>query len=198
MLDGTTSDWQAVRLRFPEVPRSTFFRLVEIARQQVEGSAVATDSPDALKKAQQKIRRTIDTDKVQRKIKVHLPTAPSPAVVADMAPGDRARTFDFMGYFHGVVKDAEMMRAKSVRRDDAGQEVLSNPVLMDLSIRRRLQIMETYMQSMEQLYNLEKIQELYRMVVEEVGKADPATQQAILARLRVLNNQRGLTTAAQF
>jgi hypothetical protein len=198
MVDGTSGDWHAVRLRFPEVPRSTFFRLVEVARKQIEGSAVASDSPEALKKAQKRIRRTIDTDKVQKRIKVHLPTAPSPAVVAGMDVRESARVFDFMAYFHAVVRDADMMRNKSVRAGEDGVETLANPMLMDLSIRRRLQVMETYMASMEQLYNLERIQELYKLVVEEVGKADPAVQQAILARLRELNNRRGLTMAAQF
>ena len=200
---GDSGDWQAVRLRFSDVPRSTFFRLVEVAKREIEGAAIRTDSPDALRRAQQKIRRNTDSPReLQRKMKAHLPQAPSPSVVAELAPEVRDRVFDFMAYFHGVVRDAELMRSKSVRREtdtETGEsrEVLANPMLMDNSIRRRLQIMETYLQSMDQLYNLEKIQELYRLVIDEVGKADPAVQQAILARLRVLNNQRGLTMAAQ-
>lgn len=196
MIDGS-GDWQAVRLRFPGVPRSTFFRLAEIARQQIEGAAVASDSPEALKRAQQKIRRTIETPSaLTAKVKMHLPAAPSPSVVAEMDPAERRQVFDFIAYFHGVVRDADLMRSKSVRVKD-GVEELANPMLMDLSIRRRLQVMETYMQSMEQLYNMEKIQELYRAVIDEVGKADPGVQQLILARLRALNNRVGLTVAAQ-
>jgi hypothetical protein len=82
---------------------------------------------------------------------------------------------------------------------DTGEvrQVLANPMLMDNSIRRRLQIMDTYLQSMDQLYNLERIQELYKLVIEEVGKADPAVQQQIMVRLRELNNRRGLTVSAQ-
>ncbi len=195
MVDGST-DWQVVRLRFAGVPRSTFFRLAEIARQQIEGAAAASDSPEALRNAQQRIRRNIDSPKtLQAKVKLHLPSAPSPSVVAEMDPAERRQVFDFMGYFQGVVRDADMMRNKAVREKD-GVEELANPMLMDLSVRRRLQIMETYMQSMEQLYNLEKIQELYRLVIDEVGKADPVVQQAILARLRILNNRTGMTVAA--
>lgn len=199
---GDSGDWQAVRLRFSDVPRSTFFRLVEVAKREIEGAAVKTDSPEALRRAQQRIRRNIETPKaLERKMKAHLPQAPAPSVVAELAPEVRDRVFDFMAYFHGVVRDAELMRAKSVRREtdtETGEsrEVLANPMLMDNSIRRRLQIMETYLQSMDQLYNLEKIQELYRLVIDEVGKADPTVQQSILARLRELNNHRGLTVNA--
>ncbi len=202
---GESGDWHAVRIRFPDVPRSTFFRLVEVAKREIESSAVKTDSPEALRRAQERIRRSIerpkDIERIQRKMKAHLPQAPAPSVVAELAPEIRDRVFDFMSYFHGVVRDAELMRSKSVRREvdpvtGDTRELLVNPMLMDNSIRRRLQIMETYLQSMDQLYNLEKIQELYRLVIDEVGKADPAAQQAILARLRELNNQRGLTMAA--
>lgn len=196
-LDGDRNDWQAVRLRWPDVPKSTFFRLLEVARKQIEGAAIGSESPHALRNAQAKIRRVIDSPKrLTERVKVHLPTAPSPSVVADMDAEQRARTFDFMRYFHAVVRDADMMRNKSVRVNDDGTEALANPMLMDLSIRRRLQVMETYMQSMEQLYNLERIQELYRLVIDEVGKADAGVQRAILARLRELNNQRGLTMSA--
>jgi hypothetical protein len=200
---GDAGDWQAVRMRFPDVPRSTFFRLVELARREIEGSAARTDSPHALKTAQARIRRNIETpEALQRKMRAHLPQAPSPAVVAEMPAETRDRVFDFMAYFHGVVRDAEMMRDKAVRKEtdpDTGEvrQVLANPMLMDNSIRRRLQIMDTYLQSMDQLYNLERIQELYKLVIEEVGKADPAVQQQIMVRLRELNNRRGLTVSAQ-
>lgn len=200
---GDGGDWQAVRQRFPDVPRSTFFRLAEVARREIEAAAAKSSSPQALKNAQARIRRNIESPEViQRKMRAHLPQAPSPAVVAEMPAETRDRVFDFMAYFHAVVRDADMMRAKAVRRetDEAtgeSREVLANPMLMDNSIRRRLQIMETYFQSMDQLYNLERVQELYKLVIEEVGKADPAVQQQILVRLRELNNRRGLTVSAQ-
>lgn len=202
MMDGS-KDWQAVRLRFPDVPKTTFFRLVEVAKQQLEGSAARSDSPDALKHAQARIRRNIETPSkhLERRMKAHLPVAPSPAIVAGMPAEQRDRVFDFMAYFHAIVRDADMMRNKAVRTetgaDGVEREVLSNPMLMDNAIRRRLQIMDTYLNSMEQLYNLEKLQELYQLVIDEVGKADAGVQQAILVRLRELNNRRGLTMGAR-
>ena len=38
---------------------------------------------------------------------------------------------------------------------------------------RRLSIIETYLHSVETVYNMERIRELYELIIEEVGKADP-------------------------
>lgn len=202
LLDGA-KDYTSLMQKFPDVSRSTFFRLMEHARQNIEAGAIAHDSPEALRDAQAKIRRKVVTpETITKKIKMHLPTAPSPAIVASMDPMVSRNLFDFMAYFYRVVNDAELMRDKSVR-DETDQatgdkrEVLSNPVLMDNSIRRRLQIMDTYLKSMEQLYNVEKLQELFSLVIDEVGKADTNVQQAILARLRMLNDAKGLNIGAR-
>lgn len=195
--DGDDADLQAMRQRYPDIPRSTFFRLLDAAKKRFDADELTGAGKRKLQRAQAKINRSISSPPpvLTREIVQHLPTAPSPSVVAAMDPEERAKVFDFVSYFRSVVRDAEMLRAKAVRME-CGVEVLANPMLMDLSIRRRLQVMDTYLSSMDQLYNMEKIQELYSTVIDEVGKADSGVQAAILARLRDLNNARGLTIAA--
>lgn len=196
MLEGP-KNWDKVQERFPEISRPTLFRYIKEVREQVEDAA-GVISKEQLIFAQKRIRQKVEKpEKVQEKIRAHLPTAPSPAIIA-ADPQGAVKAFDFMRYFHGILADAEMVRNSAVTKNDDGTEKLRNPVVMDRSVARRLAIIETYLHSMETVYNIEKIQELYQIVINAVGKADPETQQAILAELRRANNSHGLTMAAQF
>lgn len=189
-------NWDELMARFPNVSRATFFRWVREAKDGIESQA-ASHGTAALKLAQKRIQSRVDTpEHTQKRLKAQLPVAPSPAIIADMPGEVAAQTFDFMAYFHKIVGDADLVRQAAVTTNPDGTEKAKNPVLLDNNIRRRLGVIETWLHSMELVWNLEKMQELYRLVIEEVGKADPDTQRAILARLRDLNTKRGLTANA--
>lgn len=176
--------------------RATFFRYLKDAREQEEAAAAAS-SPGALKMAQQRIHAALPkSEKTMEKVKAHLPTAPSPAVVA-ASPGDSARAFQFFAFFNSIVADAELLRGTAVARNEDGSEKVRNPAMLEKSMRGRLAILDTYLHSVETVYNMERIRELYELVIEEVGKASPDIQMAVLARLRELDNRRGLTVNGQ-
>lgn len=181
-----------LQARFTDVSRATFYRLVDKARAEMEDQAAAQGA-GALKLAQQRIKARVDTaDKVRERVKAQLPTAPSPAIVVGL--GSAADdVFDFMSYFRSIVGDADLLRASLVTTDADGNAKVKNPVLLDRNIARRLDIIESWLHSQQLVYNLERIQELYRVVIEAVGQADPDTQRAILSRLRQLNKERGIT-----
>ena len=194
MLEGP-ANWDATMARFPDVSRSTFFRYIKEVRESIEGAA-AEDSPGALKLAQKTIRTRVEsTAKTQERIREHLPVAPSPAVVA-AAPQDALKAFNFFAFFDQIVRDVELSRGSAVTVNPDGTEKVKNPVLLDRNLARRLSIIETYLHSIETVYNMERIRELYDLIIEEVGKASPDLQQAVLVRLRELNNRRGITMAA--
>lgn len=195
MLEGP-KNWDKVQERFPEISRPTLFRYIKEVREQVEDAA-GVISKEQLIFAQKRIRSKVEApEKVQEKIKAHLPVAPSPAVVAADQKNALA-AFDFFAFFGQIVKDAELARDSTVTIGPDGEQKIRNPVMMDRSIARRLSIIETYLHSIETVYNAERLRDLYELIIEEVGKADPDIQQAVLARLRALNNKRGLTMAAR-
>lgn len=197
LIDGPT-DWGPLASKFPDVPRSTFFKCVEAAKMEIEKAAITQQSPLALREAQRRLRARVEAPEVtERRVKAHLPTAPSPAVIASMGGAEQRQLFDFMGFFHKIVRDADMLRNKAVVVNEDGTERLVNPMLLNASMRTRLSVLDTWLSAMNEFYNLEKLQELYKLIIDEVGKADPEAQQAILARLRQLNNERGLTMAAR-
>lgn len=195
MIEGPRN-WETLQAKYPDVSRATFWRLVKETRERIEDKAVG-DSPGEIREVQKRIRERVATpDQLQERIKAHLPTAPSPAVVA-AAPRQAMEAFNFFAFFDRIVADAEMARGANIKTNPDGTERIVNPAMFDRNISRRLNILQTYLQSVETVYNVERIRELYELIIEEVGKADPEIQQAVLARLRALNNKRGLTMAAR-
>lgn len=194
-VDGP-GNWDALMAKYPEVSRATFFRYIKEARERIEGAA-AEHGGKALRLAQKQIAARVESsDTTQKKIKAHLPVAPSPAVVA-AAQADAISSFNFFAFFGRIVSDLDLVRGSAVTVGADGMEKARNPVLLDRNLSRRLQALETYLHSIETVYNLERIRELYDLIIDEVGKADPDIQRAVLVRLRELDNKRGITMNAR-
>lgn len=191
-------NWDELMARFPDVSRATFFRWIKEAKEDIEAQA-SRQGTAALKLAQQRIRSSVEVspERTKREMKAQLPTAPSPAVIANV-PGELVeQTFDFMAYFQDIVRDANMTRNANVVKNEDGTERLKNQMMMDRNLSRRISIIQTWLQSIETVYNVERLQELYHLIIDEVGQSDPEVQQRILVRLRDLNNRRGLTMTAR-
>jgi hypothetical protein len=183
--------WPELMAKFPDISRSTMWRFIKEVREGIERRAADGAGPD-LKITQRRIRSKMSADISNKQLKTQLPVAPSPAVLVGMGDGV-GDVFNFLDSFNSLVRDANMLRTASVTVTEDGNEKLKNPMLLDRSIARRLELIETWLRSQDLVWNLEKMQELYMIVIEEVGKVDSETQQAILSRIRTLNNKRGLT-----
>jgi hypothetical protein len=189
-------NWDKLLKAYPSVSRPTLFRYIKEVRESIEKSAAEYGSGH-LRLAQQQITQRVETpEQTQKKIKAHLPTAPSPAVVA-AAPADCISSFNFFAFFNKIISDLELARGSTVKKNEDGTERVLNPAMLDRNLGRRLQALETYLHSIETVYNLERIRELYELIIDEVGKADPDIQRAVLVRLRELDNKRGITMSAR-
>ncbi len=189
-------EWERVFSQFPDVSRATLYRHIKDVREEME--ARASDQGGAQLRAMQKrIRNQIKTPAVAtQKLKATLPVLPSPSVLLGMGDGVDD-LFDFMGNIKQLMNDSNMMRSASVKINADGTEKLSNPMLMDKSIARRLELLETWLKSQDMVWNIEKMQELFHIIIDEVGKTDPDTQQAIIAKMRTLNNRQGFNANAR-
>lgn len=195
LVDGPRN-WDILLAKYPDLSRPTLFRYVKEVRERLEDQ-VGKHGAGALRLAQKRIRAAVEpAAKTTERVKAHLPSSPSPAVIAGQ-DAHIEQLFDFMAFFGKILKDADMVRDSAVAKNEDGTERLKNPMVMDRSIARRLGIIETYLHTQDTIYNLEKLQELYRIVINAVGQADPETQQAILAELRQANNMHGITMAAR-
>jgi hypothetical protein len=186
--------WPLLMSKFPEMSRTTMWRIIKDVREDIERRAGEGGGAD-LRLVQKRIKSNMAPSRVTQNLKDNLPLAPSPAMVVDLGSGV-ADVFNFFENFNELVRDAKMMREHSTKTEE-GTEKIKNPMMFDKAFGRRLELMETWLHSQDLVWNLEKMQELYFMVIEEVGKADADTQQAILSRIRTLNNKRGLTIDAR-
>ena len=58
---------------------------------------------------------------------------------------------------------------------------------------RRLNVIDTAIKAMGEIWNLRTMQDFYEVVVQEIGRADPETQQRIMQRLAALNAKTGMS-----
>lgn len=194
MLEGPRN-WDALMAKYPGVSRPTFFRYLKAARE-AEESAAASQSPGALRLAQQRIHANVaKPEKTTAAIKAHMPAPVSPAVIA-ANPAAAAQAFQFFAFFNDIVADAALLRGTTIATNPDGTIKVKNPMMLDKSMQRRLAILDTYLHSVEAVYNMERIRELYELIIDEVGKAAPDVQMAVLARVRDLDNKRGMTMNA--
>lgn len=188
--------WGEFQKKHPDISRATLFRWVEEVRNKMLNQAVG-QSPGALKIAQKRIKAMNEPlERVQRKISGQIPAAPSPAIIAENGAAGVV-SINFMGRLEDIWKDAEMLRAHAVGVNEDGTPRLKNPNLLEMSMRRREALLETYLHALQEVYSLERMQQFYGMIIEEIGKADPDLQRTILDRLRALNSKHGLTIEAR-
>lgn len=192
-LHGPTN-WGPCREKFPDVSDSTFWRWVKEGKQNIE-SAAGRQGNAALALKQKQIRTQVERmpDSVQREIRQHMP---SPAAVVGTSPELLRETFNFMAFFDEIVADSKLLRESTITKDENGVTKLRNPLMMDKSLGRRMALIETYLHSIETLYNVERLRELYNVIMQEIGMVSPDLQAVIMVRLRELNNRSGLTMAA--
>lgn len=130
------------------------------------------------------------------KIGRDLPMAPSPNYIAKSGDGGMRR-FDMVRELEGCYSDALMLRAYAVTmvtdpETQVEREKIKNPVVFEKQLSRRLDVMDTTLRAMKEVWDLRAMQGFYEVVVEEIGNADPATQQRIMARLADLNARTGM------
>lgn len=130
----------------------------------------------------------------------HVPAAPSPAYI--MREGSKAhQNIDFLAAVNTIWADAELLREFAMMPDPAtGGQRIKNPSLFDNSIRRRIDVMESALKVMQEIWDLQYQQRFYDaivdLIVEELGSV-PDIQRRVIERLAELNNRRGMTIYAE-
>lgn len=189
-------NWDGLMAKYPDVSRATFWRLVKETRERMENQA-AGEGPGAVREIQKRIRERVATpDQIKEKVKAHLPVAPSPAVVA-AAPQDAMEAFNFFAFFNQIVEDSMLARNQNIKVNPDGTTKIVNPMMFDRNLSQRRNLLNSYTQAVDTIYNMERIRDLYDMIIEAIGEASPEIQQVVLAKLRNLNNRVGMTMAAK-
>lgn len=170
---GLEAGPKLVREAYPDVPNGTWYRwLREIS---------ASPKEVAVQKA--------------RKAARNLPAAPPPEYIAEK-PAEARRNIDFMSRLENLYSDAEMLREFSVTKTEDGEKIRV-PLFFEKSIRLRADLLDSALQALAQVWDLQRMQRLHDLILQEIGKADPETQKRITAALKELDDKVGITMEAR-
>lgn len=171
---GMDSAAKVVRERYPDIPRATWYRFLKAAN-----STPAERAVDVAKRAAK-----------------HLPAAPSPSYILDK-PAEARRNIDFMSRLEGLYEDAELLRAYAVAKgyDVDGNEVLKIkiPTFFAQSIKLRSDLLENGVRTIQQVYDLRRMQQFHDMIIEAIAEESPECALKITERLARLNSELGIT-----
>ena len=189
--------WNDVFSQFEDIPQASMWKWIR------EAKAKAPDKPILLH-AKEKIEERIGHLRNAREeeaaaagvteIAQHVPAGPSPAYIAKT--GARGlRNLDVVVEIQRLYADATMLRTYSMKQLENGDEAIKNPLTFEKSIQARARLLDTAIRAVQEIWDLRMQQEFYAAIVEEIGKASPEVQRAIMERLAALNAKRGMTMA---
>jgi hypothetical protein len=173
---------------FTDISRPTFYRLLKEIRENGD-----SDAP-IIGEARKRVKKIIErNEEIVGKIKDNLPATPSPAIVAEKGGDEIGAQVNFLARLEHLYQDAEKLRNYSMAMGEDGSEKIKNPHFFTISIKQRRDLLETAIHAMQEVYSLERMQQFYNIIIEEVGKVDKNLQKDILKRLREVNNQYGIS-----
>lgn len=189
---GVEAAPKLVREHYLDVPRPTWYRwLNEVAASPMD---VAIDTA--------------------RKAAKQMPATPSPSYLVDK-PVEARAGIDFMSRLERLYADAEKLAADGEMlrdystvtvKDLEGEErvkikipaFFSNSIkLRGDSIGLRASLLETAVKTIQQFYDLRRMQQFYDSILEEIAAESPEVAQRITDRLAKLNAEQGITVDAR-
>jgi hypothetical protein len=172
---GLEAGPKLVRERYPDVPRANWYRWL---------NAVAASPME------------VAVDAAVKAVAKHLPAAPPPSYINER-PVEARQGINFMERLEHLYDDAEMLRAWSTSKvtDAAGRESerIKVPQYFSQSIKLRSDLLETAVRTVQQFYDLRRMQQFYDSVLEEIAAESPEVAQRIAERLSKLDSELGMT-----
>lgn len=203
-------NWDRVRNMYPDVlvgppgsvPDRKFWRYVAAVRKPgktAEGLDRIGEAPD---EAKAYLKDAVN--RATAEVAKDLPLAPSPSYVAGEAGGYKGPSIFAM--IDELYLDAVAVRRKAMVIDKAtgqmtvgadGVPVALNPGLLSISMRDRMNLINTMVTVRQEVWDLQRNEDFYReiidIIVTEIGGADPVLMRRVMDRLKVLNDARGVT-----
>lgn len=186
--DKGSIDWPPIYEKYPHISRSTMFRWAQLVRS---GEPSLTDLNAAVKK--------IETAVVTRTVLDALPTIPTPRTVAQDPEG----TMHAVDYAHQMTRlwqDAEKLRSFAIKPvstdEDPDGYKIKNPVQFEKSMKLRISLIETSIDTLQDLWGMRDMQVFYEAMLDEIGKESPECQARIGERMLALSRRRGMSLNA--
>ena len=176
------NDWRALRKAYPNVGERRFFRMVKRAKDEpsVRGPLVTA----ALNAAE--------------RIRALNPTTAMSAAPPKPVAREATRAMDnihLMETLRDLMVDAVLIREYSMTKPDeaTGERGIKNPMFFAQSVKLRRELIETILKTWHEAFDLRRMQEFYGVILDEVGRASPEVQAAIMERLKIMSDERGFS-----
>lgn len=193
-------NWKQVEDAFPEFPRRTIFRWVEQvsgATGKIGGTGPGKQKPDpAMVETVKNHMRDASDAAAALSVSRNLPAVPPPEFIARHGIRRARKNIDFLDAVNDLWADVLKLREFAIVEDAAAEDgwKIKNPVYFDTSIKRRLDVMDTALEVMREVWDFHFVEtfseEVVKIFVEEL-RGHPELQQRIAARLDELNERRG-------
>ncbi len=177
-----STNWKTVRDNYPDVGIRKFWRLVARAKDE---PAIRGPLVTAALDAAERIRALNPSTAI---------SAAPPKPVAREA----TRAMDnihLMDHLRDLMVDAVLIREYSMGKPDeaTGARGIKNPVFFAQSVKLRRELIETILKTWHEAFDLRRMQDFYGVILDEIGRASPEVQAAIMERLRLMNDERGFS-----
>lgn len=194
-----SEDWHIVLTQFPDVPSASMWRWIREAKADKPSKAELSTAKARTRARMRKIAVDREDEAFEAgtvHIAKHVPAAPTPAYVS-RAGAKALQGIDYLAEVNALYVDAMMLRDFAVKAgtgaDGQQIEVIKNPNIFERQIAGRLRIIEGAVSTMRELWDLQRMQSFYETIIDEVAKESPDCQRRIMDRLRVVNEQQGMT-----
>jgi hypothetical protein len=179
--DVGSKEWEPLESRFSDVPKATFWRWIKDVRDK------QSDSPSRqkLQAANKKIKKVVED---VREVGGMLPATPSPAYLSSKGAEGEA-SMNFLGRLNLLYAEAEKLRDYSLNSEGG----IRMPMYFHNSIKLRRDILQTGLSTLQEIYDLRKVQEIHDAILEAIGEVSPDVQRKVIDRLRRLDRERGIT-----
>lgn len=123
-----------------------------------------------------------------RKAAKHLPAAPPPAYI-NQYPGRSVRSLDILGRLDELYEDAKKLRDYALTEEGK----VKSPKFLGESIKIRRDLLESALEAVKEVYNLERMEDFYRIILEEISDESSELGGRIIDRLRRANEKHMMT-----
>ncbi len=176
-----SAKWRTVRDNYPEVGIRKFWRLVARAKEE---PAIRGPLVTAALDAANRIAALRPSDAM---------SAAPPRAVAKEASCSM-KNIDLMETLRDLMVDAVLIRDWSMTKvDENGNRGIRNVMFFAQSVKLRRELVETMLKTWNETFDLQRMQEFYNVILDEIERASPEVQAAIMERLRMLNTERGFS-----
>lgn len=175
-----------------------FFRWVDAATKRTAADKLI--APNAAGQAAQTEALDDGAKRARLAAEKNIPAAPSPAYMAREGAG-ADRSIDFLAGLHGIWADAQLLREYAMAKDaDAPNgEKIKNPMFFEKSIKARLDVMDSGLRVMQEIWDLRYQQRFYDAIVDIIVTElapHPEVQLRVMRKLKALNDRQGMTIHA--